>query len=153
MTRLGLVPTLAAAIFAAACVWFALPGEAVVVDPRVGTTTEPAPVAEQTPRQVEEQMQNPAVVHPVAPAQATGERGEAPEFPPSADPQAVLAVASGSQTGSEDNSPASSKQNRPNHLVGLAVAAAVLGLCCVAAMVAVKKGTRRPTRGNRAGKE
>ncbi len=57
-------------------------------------------------------------------------------------PQAVLAVLSGHHQGSAPS--AHTQPARPNHLLALAIAAAVLGTLCGGATLLVRKGPQPP---------
>lgn len=131
----------------AAVLSLCVPVAAVIVDPRMGTGSQPMPLPEQSPAQVKEQMKSPKVTAPVAPAASmkASEQRDIPKLPHGGDPQAILAVTA--EMKQNPRPPAqrpAAESKRSNQMVGLAITAAILGLVCIGAMAAVRKGPKKP---------
>jgi hypothetical protein len=127
---------------AAAVCLLATPTCALICDPKG------APPPARSSQQVEKEMAGPKVAAPVAGPDPVAERVArqrlVPKLPAGGDSQAVLAVTNGMQGEPAQKAAPRAAASRPNHMVAVAVTAAILGLICLAAMLAVRKGPEQP---------
>ena len=121
------------------------PAHAVIYDPHLGGNVQSAP-AHKTQEQISEEMRSPKTVPPVGVEDPISgyKNGETVNSSraPDIKPPAESAPTESSVKVIEGNTIHSDTIKHSNHLAGIAITAALLGLICIGALVAVKKGPK-----------